>query len=39
MTVEDALGVSIEFVSREGLHKKPVCEMTGYGTHHWWRHQ
>ncbi|MCL6478682.1 MAG: ADP-ribosylglycohydrolase family protein [Peptococcaceae bacterium] len=34
VAVGDALGVPVEFVSREELHKKPVQEMTGYGTHY-----
>ncbi|ACA58884.1 ADP-ribosylglycohydrolase family protein [Candidatus Desulforudis audaxviator] len=34
VTVGDALGVPVEFVSREDLRKKPVQEMFGYGTHH-----
>lgn len=34
VAVGDALGVPVEFVSREELRKKPVQEMTGYGTHH-----
>lgn len=29
----DALGVPAEFKSREMLRKKPVTDMTGYGTH------
>jgi len=33
VAVGDALGVPVEFVSRERLRKKPVQGMTGYGTH------
>lgn len=33
LMVGDALGVPAEFKSREMLCKKPVTEMTGYGTH------
>ncbi len=31
--VADALGVPVEFKSREALCKSPVTDMTGYGTH------
>ncbi len=31
--VGDAMGVPLEFKSREELLKKPVTKMTGYGTH------
>lgn len=31
--VADALGVPVEFNSREYLKKNPVCEMMGYGTY------
>ena len=30
----DALGVPVEFESREFLQKKPVQELTGWGSHH-----
>jgi ADP-ribosyl-[dinitrogen reductase] hydrolase len=30
----DALGVPVEFVSRDQLSKDPVVSMRGYGTHH-----
>lgn len=33
VAVGDALGVPVEFVSREELAKAPITEMTGYGTH------
>ena len=33
VAVGDALGVPVEFQSREMLKKNPVREMTGYGTH------
>lgn len=33
MAVGDALGVPVEFLSRELLRNSPVVEMTGYGTH------
>lgn len=32
--VGDALGVPVEFVSREKLTTRPVIDMTGFGTHH-----
>jgi ADP-ribosyl-[dinitrogen reductase] hydrolase len=32
--VADALGVPVEFTSREQRHQKPVTEMIGYGTYH-----
>ncbi len=31
--VADALGVPVEFMSREQLRKNPVCDMREYGTH------
>ncbi len=31
--IGDALGVPVEFRTREELAQKPVFEMTGYGTH------
>ena len=31
--VGDALGVPVEFMSREALIREPVCEMMGYGTY------
>ncbi len=34
LAVGDALGVPVEFQSREKLSIKPVTEMIGYGTHH-----
>jgi len=33
MAVGDALGVPVEFLSRDFLKTSPVVEMTGYGTH------
>ncbi|MDS0525664.1 ADP-ribosylglycohydrolase family protein [Clostridium sp. SHJSY1] len=33
LCIGDALGVPVEFLSRESLKKKPVEEMLGYGTH------
>ena len=33
LCVGDALGVPVEFHSRESLAKKPVTKMLGYGTH------
>lgn len=33
VAVGDALGVPVEFMSRQELRKKPVSEMTGYGSH------
>jgi ADP-ribosyl-[dinitrogen reductase] hydrolase len=33
LAVGDALGVPVEFKSREYLHRKPVTEMIGYGSH------
>ncbi len=33
LAVGDALGVPVEFKSREYLHKKPVTDMQGHGTH------
>ena len=32
--VGDALGVPVEFMSREEISLSPVCNMRGYGTHH-----
>ena len=32
--IADALGVPVEFNSRQELKKKPVKDMMGYGTHH-----
>lgn len=34
LCVGDALGVPVEFISRESLKKKPVTDMCGYGTYH-----
>lgn len=34
VAVGDALGVPVEFLSRETVRKNPVTEMTGYGTYH-----
>jgi ADP-ribosyl-[dinitrogen reductase] hydrolase len=34
LTVGDALGVPVEFTSREALAQQPVTDMRGYGTHH-----
>ena len=31
--IGDALGVPVEFMSREALTREPVCEMMGYGTY------
>lgn len=31
--VGDALGVPIEFLSRDELSKSPLCDMVGYGSH------
>jgi ADP-ribosylglycohydrolase len=33
VAVGDALGVPVEFLSRESIQKNPVTGMTGYGTH------
>ena len=33
LCVGDALGVPVEFTSRESLLNSPVAEMTGYGTY------
>jgi ADP-ribosylglycohydrolase len=33
IAVGDALGVPVEFISREALRKNPVTSMFGYGTH------
>ena len=32
--IGDALGVPVEFATREKLNKQPVTEMIGYGNHH-----
>jgi ADP-ribosylglycohydrolase len=32
--IGDALGVPVEFMSREEIAHDPVAEMRGYGTHH-----
>lgn len=32
--IADALGVPVEFNSRQELKKKPIKDMMGYGTHH-----
>ena len=32
--IGDALGVPVEFMSREEIAHNPVAEMRGYGTHH-----
>jgi len=34
VAVGDALGVPVEFMTREDLRKKPVSDLNGYGTHH-----
>ncbi|MCS6987999.1 MAG: ADP-ribosylglycohydrolase family protein [Chloroherpetonaceae bacterium] len=34
LAVGDALGVPVEFVSREALRQKPIADMVGYGTYH-----
>lgn len=34
LCVGDALGVPVEFYSREELRKHPITDMIGYGTHH-----
>lgn len=34
LCVGDALGVPVEFRSRQELKAHPVCDMTGYGTYH-----
>jgi len=34
VAVGDALGVPVEFKSREQIRKNPISDMTGYGTHH-----
>lgn len=34
VAVRDALGVPVEFISRESLKVKRVTDMVGYGTHH-----
>ena len=31
--IADALGVPVEFLSRNSLKKQPLCDMIGYGTH------
>ncbi|HWZ22588.1 MAG TPA: ADP-ribosylglycohydrolase family protein [Cytophagaceae bacterium] len=33
IAVGDALGVPVEFLSREEIRKKPIISMRGYGTH------
>ncbi len=33
VAVGDALGVPVEFKSREQIRKNPISDMTGYGTH------
>ena len=33
VAIGDALGVPVEFKSREDLHQKPVTDMMGYGTY------
>ncbi len=33
LAIGDALGVPVEFTSREYLHQKPVTDMMGYGTY------
>jgi ADP-ribosylglycohydrolase len=33
LAVGDALGVPVEFKSRETIRQNPISEMTGYGTH------
>jgi len=33
LAVGDALGVPVEFKSRESISKKPITDMIGYGTH------
>ncbi|WP_419873243.1 ADP-ribosylglycohydrolase family protein [Candidatus Pristimantibacillus sp. PTI5] len=33
LCVGDALGVPVEFLSRQALQKKPLTDMVGYGTH------
>ncbi len=34
VAIGDALGVPVEFISREELAKFPVTGMQGYGVHH-----
>ena len=34
VAVGDALGVPVEFKSREAIQENPVTDMIGYGTHH-----
>jgi ADP-ribosylglycohydrolase len=34
LAIGDALGVPVEFKSREWLQKQPLLDMIGYGTHH-----
>lgn len=34
LCVGDALGVPVEFYSREELRERPITDMIGYGTHH-----
>ncbi|WP_374992104.1 ADP-ribosylglycohydrolase family protein [Paenibacillus sp. LHD-38] len=33
LCVGDALGVPVEFLSRQALQKKPLTDMVGFGTH------
>ena len=33
LVIGDALGVPVEFVSRDELKETPVTDMIGYGTH------
>ena len=33
LVIGDALGVPVEFVSRDELKENPVTDMIGYGTH------
>ena len=33
LVIGDALGVPVEFVSRDELKDNPVTDMIGYGTH------
>lgn len=34
VAVGDALGVPVEFCSRQSLYQHPVTDMMGFGTHH-----
>ncbi|MBU3676489.1 MAG: ADP-ribosylglycohydrolase family protein [Chitinophagaceae bacterium] len=34
LAIGDALGVPVEFQSREEIAENPVCDMLGYGTYH-----